>query len=139
MRLDKTSASKQCDNCVALGDREWLTQIVLNLLDNATKYGPKGQTITVRAECRDGQARIVIDDQGPGIPPEDRKRIFAPFVRLSREHERSTGGTGIGLAVATELTTAMNGTIWADDAPTGARLIVALPIAAAGDYRRIGE
>ena len=123
---------EQGDNCVARGDREWLTQIVLNLLDNATKYGPKGQTITIRAECRDGQARIVIDDQGPGIPPEDRKRIFAPFVRLAREHERSTGGTGIGLAVATELTTAMNGTIWADDAPTGARLIVALPIAAAG-------
>jgi signal transduction histidine kinase len=123
---------EQGDSCVARGDREWLTQIVLNLLDNATKYGPKGQTITVRAECRDGQARIVIDDQGPGIPPEDRKRIFAPFVRLAREHERSTGGTGIGLAVATELTTAMNGTIWADDAPTGARLIVALPVAAAG-------
>jgi signal transduction histidine kinase len=129
--VGQTLRLEPCAECAAVGDREWLTQVVLNLLDNATKYGPKGQTITVRAECHDGQARIVIDDQGPGIPPEDRKRIFAPFVRLSREHERSTGGTGIGLAVATELTTAMNGTIWADDAPTGARLIVALPIAAA--------
>jgi signal transduction histidine kinase len=126
---------EQSGECVALGDREWLTQVVLNLFDNATKYGPKGQTITVRAECHDGRARIVIDDQGPGIPPEDRKRIFAPFVRLSREHERSTGGTGIGLAVATELATAMNGKIWADAAPDGARLIVELPLVAAGDQR----
>ena len=133
--VGQTLRLEPCGECVALGDREWLTQVVLNLLDNATKYGPKGQTITVRAECHDEQARIVIDDQGPGIPPEDRKRIFAPFVRLAREHERSTGGTGIGLAIATELVTAMQGRIWADAAHNGARLTVELPLVAAGDQR----
>jgi signal transduction histidine kinase len=126
LRLDES------EPCVVRADREWLTQVVLNLLDNATKYGPAGQTITVRVERDDQRARIVIDDEGPGIPSTDRKRIFAPFVRLSREHEQRTGGTGIGLAVASELMSAMNGTIWAETGPSGARLIVALPVVAAG-------
>jgi signal transduction histidine kinase len=129
LRLDQGPA------CAVRADREWLTQVILNLLDNATKYGPTGQTIAIRVDCDGGQARIVVDDQGPGIPSKDRERIFAPFVRLSREHEQRTGGTGIGLAVAADLTTAMNGRIWADPAPIGARFIVALPAVEAIDAR----
>ena len=116
--------------CVAIADREWLTQIVLNLLDNAAKYGPPGQIITVTVSRGKGEARISVDDQGPGVPQRDRTRIFAPFVRLSREPEQRTGGTGIGLSVAAELIAAMNGRIWAEDAPTkGTRFVVTLPLA----------
>jgi signal transduction histidine kinase len=115
------------DMCVARADREWLTQIVLNLLDNAAKYGPAGQTITLSAERDDQHARVVVEDQGPGIPSADRERIFAPFVRLSREHEERTGGTGIGLAVSADLAAAMHGRIWAAEARHGARFVIALP------------
>jgi signal transduction histidine kinase len=113
---------------VVRADREWLTQVVTNLLDNATKYGPAGQTISVTVERGGTEALIVVADQGPGVPPGDRTRIFAPFVRLSREHEERTGGTGIGLAVAAELVAAMHGRIWADEAASGGRFVVALPI-----------
>jgi signal transduction histidine kinase len=114
---------------VVAADRDWLTQIVLNLLDNAVKYGPTGQTITVRAASDARHARIIVDDEGPGVPPGARNRIFAPFVRLSREQEQRSGGTGIGLAVAADLATAMNARIWADERASGARFIVELPLA----------
>lgn len=119
-------------------DREWLTQIILNLLDNASKYGPAGQTISVRVSHDGRGARITIDDQGPGIPWHARQRIFMPFVRLAREHEQRTGGTGIGLAVAADLVAAMNGTIRAEDGDTpGARLVVQLPTADTTDIRHV--
>jgi signal transduction histidine kinase len=121
LRVDTANA------CVARADRGWLTQIVLNLLDNATKYGPTGQTVTLLVERDNQQARIVVEDQGPGIPSADRERIFAPFVRLSRDHEARTGGTGIGLAVAADLVAAMHGRIWAGEARHGARFVLALP------------
>lgn len=129
LRLD------QSEPCVVRGDREWLTQVILNLLDNATKYGPTGQTITLRIERDSQHGRIIVDDQGPGIPSNERERVFAPFVRLPREHERRTGGTGIGLAVAADLTAAMDGRIWAGAAPNGARFIVALPAVEASEAR----
>jgi signal transduction histidine kinase len=112
--------------CMAHADREWLTQVMLNLLDNAAKYGPPAQTITLRVERDDRYAKIVVEDQGPGIPAADRERIFAPFVRLSRDIEERTGGTGIGLAVAADLTAAMHGRIWAAEAQHGARFVIAL-------------
>jgi signal transduction histidine kinase len=131
LRVDAAEA------CLARADREWLTQIVLNVLDNATKYGPLGQTVTVIVERDDQQARIVVEDQGPGIPSADRERVFAPFVRLSRDHERRTGGTGIGLAVAAELAAAMHGQIWAAEARHGARFVIALPAIGASEARSL--
>jgi signal transduction histidine kinase len=116
------------DRRMVAADRDWLTQIVLNLLDNATKYGPKGQTITLRVESDARRARIMVEDEGPGVPSSARKRIFAPFVRLSREQEQRTGGTGIGLAVAADLAAAMHAGIWADECADGARFVVVLPV-----------
>jgi signal transduction histidine kinase len=123
--------------CAARADREWLTQIVLNLLDNATKYGPTGQTVTLFVDRDDQQARIVVEDQGPGIPSADRERIFAPFVRLSRDHEARTGGTGIGLAVAADLIAAMGGRIWAAESGHGARFVIALPAVEPSEARSL--
>ena len=118
--------------CAVVADRDWLTQIVLNLLDNAAKYGPQGQTITLRVELDSRHARVMVDDEGPGVPPSRRKQIFAPFVRLSREHEQRTGGTGIGLAVAADLAAAMQARIWAAASPNGARFIVEIPVSGPG-------
>jgi signal transduction histidine kinase len=116
------------DSCTVHADRDWLTQVVLNVLDNATKYGPAGQLVEIRS---DAGGRVTIDDQGPGVPFADRRRIFDPFVRLAREHEQRTGGTGIGLSVAADLLTAMNGRISVEDAPTGgARFVIELAMAA---------
>ena len=110
-------------------DRDALRQILLNLLDNAAKYGPAGQTITVGSEISGGIARIWVEDQGPGIPHEDRRRVWDPYVRLSRSAESATGGSGIGLSVVRELVELHGGRTRAEGTPSGgARVLVELPL-----------
>jgi len=110
-------------------DRDALRQILLNLLDNAAKYGPTGQTITVGSEISGGIARIWVEDQGPGIPHEDRRRVWDPYVRLNRSAESATGGSGIGLSVVRELVELHGGRTRAEGTPSGgARVLVELPL-----------
>lgn len=78
-------------------------QILLNLLDNAVKYGPTGQQISVRAALRDGNAVIRVEDQGPGIPEADRAKVWERFARLDRDQTSVVAGAGIGLSVVREL------------------------------------
>jgi signal transduction histidine kinase len=115
-------------------DRDALRQILLNLLDNAVKYGPRGQTVTVgmAASPENGsgpRVRLWVEDQGPGIPPADRDRVWEPYVRLDRDVEGATGGSGIGLAVVRELVTLHGGRTWLEDARsgTGTRVVIELP------------
>jgi signal transduction histidine kinase len=114
-------------------DRDALRQILLNLFDNAAKYGPAGQTITVGSEITATRARVWVEDQGPGIPHEDRQRVFEPYVRLKRETETSTGGSGIGLSVVRELVALHGGHTRAEGAPGGgnnfgARIVIEFPL-----------
>jgi signal transduction histidine kinase len=111
-------------------DQSALRQILLNLLDTAVKYGPREQTIRVTAERQNGRTRIVVDDQGPGIPVEDRERVWEGYFRLQRETRQAVAGSGIGLAVVRSLATDMGGKTWIEDADTGgARFIVELATA----------
>jgi len=117
------------DAAPALVDAAAYRQIVLNLLENAVRYGPLGQTITVRVEHHDTVTRLAVEDEGPGIPIADRERIFAPFVRLT-SNRRGVPGTGIGLAVVRDLTLRHGGRTWVErvDRPAGgARFVVELP------------
>ncbi|MGH7619433.1 MAG: sensor histidine kinase [Gemmatimonadaceae bacterium] len=110
-------------------DRDGLRQILLNLLDNAVKYGPARQTIVVGSEVVADHARVWVEDQGPGIPHEDRVRVWEPYVRLKRDVESATGGSGIGLSVVRELVAMHGGRARAEGAPGGgARLVIELPI-----------
>jgi signal transduction histidine kinase len=111
-------------------DRDALRQMLLNLLDNAVKYGPPGQTIVVGSEIAGDRARIWVEDEGPGIPHDDRQRVWEPYVRLSREAEASTGGSGIGLSVVRELASLHGGRTRAESSPSGgARVVIELPLA----------
>jgi signal transduction histidine kinase len=110
-------------------DRGAFRQILLNLLDNAVKYGPAAQTITVGSELAGDRARIWVEDEGPGIPHDDRQRVWEPYVRLNRRAETGTGGSGIGLSVVRELVMLHGGRARAEGAPGGgARFVVELPI-----------
>ena len=110
-------------------DRSALEQMLLNLLDNAMKYGPDGQTVNVDVVQRDGHVRVQVDDEGPGIAPSDRKRIWKRFWRHKRLRNEAVAGTGIGLSVVRELATMHGGSTWVEDAPGGgARFVVQLPI-----------
>lgn len=112
------------------GDRHALRQILLNLLDNAVKYGPGGQTVTVEARALNGRTLLAVEDQGPGIPRDDRERVWEGFHRLARETESAVAGSGIGLSVVRSLAGDMGGRTWNEDAPGGgARFVVELPAA----------
>jgi signal transduction histidine kinase len=118
------------DHLLVAGDRDAVVGILRNLLENAVKYGPAGQTVRLAAVRDNGVARITIDDQGPGIPPGDRTRIWRPYQRLERDRNAPVGGSGLGLSVVGELTAASNGRAWVEDAPGGgARFVVELPVA----------
>ena len=102
-------------------------QILLNLLDNAVKYGPSGQTITVRLARVGGSVRLAIEDEGPGVPEGEHERIWGPFVRLTTTRHGPMG-TGIGLAVVRDLAVRHGGRAWVENvARGGARFVVEMP------------
>ncbi len=115
---------------VVLGDANALRQIVLNLMDNAARYGPDRQTIAIAAARRDGHVELRVEDRGPGIPAADRERVWKAFVRLDRDRDSSVTGSGLGLAVVRELVEAQHGTCWIEEGVgSGARVVVRLPAA----------
>jgi signal transduction histidine kinase len=128
------------ENITVEVDRMALRQILINLVDNALKYGPAGQRITVGAALFDDVARLWVDDEGDGIPVEERARVFDSFYRLPRDLESRVTGSGIGLAVVRELARLHGGDAWAEAAPgRGARIVVEFPDAyvrsrEAGDF-----
>ena len=123
----------------ALVDAAAYRQIILNLLENAVRYGPPGQTVTVRVERLHDTARVSVDDEGPGVPIADRERIWAPFVRLTSAR-RGTNGTGIGLAVVRDLTARHGGRAWVERAERGgARFVVELPSSPAALTKESGQ
>jgi len=113
---------------IALVDRDALRQVILNLLDNAAKYGPEEQTITVGTTRTRTAVRIWIDDEGPGVAPGDRARVWEPYVRLARDTDRGTGGSGIGLSVVRDLVEMHGGRCTMEASPGGGvRVVVTLP------------
>src|SRR6266480_2959321 len=104
------------EDLVVPADPGAVRQMLLNLLDNAVKYGPAGQEIRVGATRDNGIARLWVDDGGPGIPSADRERVWERFWRLERDRGSSVAGSGIGLAVVRELAFLHHGRAWIDDA-----------------------
>jgi signal transduction histidine kinase len=114
-------------------------QVLYNLIDNAIKYGPRGQRIIVGArpaaasapDVEASRVRIWVGDQGPGIPAGSEKIIFEPFVRLERDRVRSVAGSGLGLAVVREIVRKHEGQIWVEAVPGGVGTLFVIDVAAA--------
>jgi signal transduction histidine kinase len=113
------------------GDGDQLRRVIRNLLDNALRHAT--DTIAIELNSVDGRVSVAIDDDGHGIAPEDRKRIFERFVRLDESRNRSDGGVGLGLPIVAELVDAHGGDVHAETSEQlgGARLVVTLPDARA--------
>lgn len=114
------------DDVVVRVDRNALKQMLLNLIDNAIKYGPTGQTVTIGVRAAGSRARIWVEDEGPGIDASQRERIFEPFVRLDRDANSAIGGSGIGLSVVRELAAMHGGRAFAEAGERGARFVIEL-------------
>lgn len=105
-----------------------LRQVVVNLLDNAIKYSPRGGRVDVRVLERDGSVTIEVADEGLGIPEEARERIFEKFVRLDPEMRRGVGGSGLGLYISRELVGRMGGRLDVRSRPgRGSTFTIQLP------------
>jgi signal transduction histidine kinase len=113
-------------------DAARIKQVLLNLVGNAVKFTPPGGQVWVRADAADGMVRVEVGDTGPGIPPEEREKIFLPF------HQVPTGksgdkpeGTGLGLALAKKFVEMHGGRIWVEsEIGKGSRFFFTLPISA---------
>lgn len=112
----------------AIGDPDGLEEVLLNLVDNALKYGRRGGTIRVRG-AREGEwARITVGDDGPGIESRHLPRLFERFYRIDEGRSRERGGTGLGLAIVKHLTESMGGTTHVEsEVGRGSTFIVRLP------------
>jgi two-component system sensor histidine kinase CpxA len=106
------------------GDSLQIQRALVNIIENAIKFSPEGSKIIVKLEAREQTVEIVIADQGPGIPEEERKKIFQPFYRVNQENQ----GSGLGLYIARKIIELHGGTIeaFAND-PHGTIIKVVLP------------
>lgn len=100
-------------------DEQAFHQALGNVLENAIKYGPEGQRITVRVAAASSAATIEVDDEGPGLPAEERVRVLEPFRRGRDTRGGAVAGSGIGLAVASDVLTRHGGRVSLDAVPGG--------------------
>jgi two-component system phosphate regulon sensor histidine kinase PhoR len=111
-------------------DAGQLAQVWRNLIENATRFGPQGSKIRLSAQVGDEAVTFCVQDQGPGIPPEERQRVFERFYRVERHRSKATGSTGLGLAIVKHIVERHGGRVWVDRARgdmTGAAFSFTLP------------
>ena len=121
------------------GDEDRLVQVLTNLLDNAVKYTPEEDTITVAAHGfalahrtptdRAGCLNSAVTDTGIGIPEAGPPRVFERFYRVDKARSRELGGTGLGLAIVKHIVEGHGGQVWVEgNVPQGSRFVVRLPV-----------
>ncbi|WP_409330368.1 ATP-binding protein [Trujillonella humicola] len=114
------------ERTVVAGDKRGLERAVRNLLDNADRHG--GGARRVGVELREDTVVLTVDDSGPGVPPEDRERVFERFVRAPRAARGSLPGAGLGLAIVAETAARHGGSAWCSASPCGgARMTLSIP------------
>jgi two-component system, OmpR family, sensor kinase len=118
------------DTMMVSGNEDQLRQVVANLTTNATHHTPSGTTVNVSLSTHDGQAQLVIADNGPGLSTLDCERVFDRFWRADSSRSRATGGSGLGLSIVSALVERHHGTVSAAPRPGGGLAVtVELPLA----------
>lgn len=128
-RLGVTLTVNRLEETPVRGDPVLLARLCGVLVDNALRYGGQPGTVRVAVQAVDGWARLTVEDDGPGVPPDDRARIFQRFYRGEAARRRRADGSGLGLAIADFIVRRHGGTIGVDgSALGGARFEVRLPL-----------
>ena len=129
----KTDVAKKLP--VGLGDEQRLTQVLLNLVGNAIKFTDTGE-VRITATAMNGHFTVAVTDTGPGIPPEELKRVFEQFHQIDNSNTKAKGGTGLGLAIAKQIVEMHGGRIWVESTlGQGATFQMELPIRA--EFRKV--
>jgi signal transduction histidine kinase len=115
---------------IGFGDEQRLTQVLLNLVGNAIKFTDTGE-VRIAAKTVDGHFAVSVTDTGPGIPPEELKRVFEQFHQVDNSNTKKKGGTGLGLAIAKQIVEMHGGQVWVESEPgKGATFQMRLPVRA---------
>ncbi len=123
----KVSLSIRPDDLQILADRDWIHQLLLNLIDNAIKYNKDSGYIWIKAWKDDNDVFISVEDTGIGIEEEHIPRIFERFYRVDKGRSRNSGGTGLGLAIVKHIVESMDGNIQINSIPgSGTEFLIAL-------------
>jgi signal transduction histidine kinase len=119
--------SQSCTNQLQVQlDSRLMGRAVKNLLRNGCRHAVSQLSVT--GDYENGQAKIVVEDDGSGVPPRERKRIFEPFARLGAARDRESGGVGLGLAIVKQIARWHGGRVWVESTPSGgARFVIAWP------------
>ena len=117
-------------------DATWVLHVIRNLVTNARRHGAGSTGVTIRARRAGDSVIVSVRDDGPGVDPEDRPRVFEPFYRGARARTAGVPGSGIGLYVCRRLVEAHRGEIWLDPVPSGTSISFSLPSWHASDGER---
>jgi len=110
-----TIIHNQLDDTIdAIVDSERIKQVFYNLIDNAIKYGKNGGNVWIECQKNESALKVAVKDDGPGIPPEARDRIFERFYRIDKARSREQGGTGLGLSIVKHIVQAHGGKAWVE-------------------------
>jgi two-component system, OmpR family, sensor kinase len=132
--LDRSIDVDAPDELLVLGDERQLRQVALNLLGNAVAHTPPGTPVAVQLTNGHARPELRVVDHGPGVPPDQRHRVFERFVRLDASRARASGGTGLGLSIVDAIVAGHDGEVWVEDTPGGgATFVVRLPPVAGDD------
>ncbi len=119
-------------------DRDKVRQVLINLVENAIKYSPDGGRVQIGVEAHDEHALFQVRDEGLGIPPDERVRVFEKFYRVDPQMTRGVGGTGLGLYICNELVSRMGGRIWVEpNDERGSTFLFELPVAESSSIQRL--
>ncbi|MDT4891344.1 MAG: hypothetical protein QOE97_379 [Pseudonocardiales bacterium] len=116
-----------------IGDPDGLRRVAVNLIDNATRFARTSVHVAIEERILGSRPAVtlLVTDDGPGVPPAERERVFDRFYRVQASRSRDTGGTGLGLAIVRDVVRAHGGTVWLTSNPAGrgAQIVVTLPAA----------
>ena len=127
MRRKSLEVTDELATAMVVGDRDQLRTIADNLLSNAVKFSPNGGELKIRVHVDSGSVVLEVEDEGPGIAPDERDRVFEAFYQGSAVHRGHVKGTGLGLAIVRDYVEANHGEIFVESGNKGARFRIVLP------------